>query len=101
MWCAIVYCHNSQPKPLEEQYQLDEAQPTRFGFADNPCKAMTSMQGNGRLSRDPNPDRRISVAGARRMLGFIGKNYDDDAIAEILETLYGIAEASYEKFMET
>lgn len=87
-----------QPRPLQEQYQLDEAQPTRFGFADNPCKAMTNMQGNGQSGREPNPDHRITIEAARRMIGMIGRNYDDDEIAEILEVLYGIAEEAFEMY---
>jgi len=32
------------------------------------------------------------------MLGMIGKNYDDDEIAEILEVLYGIAEEAFQVY---
>jgi hypothetical protein len=45
-----------------------------------------------------NPQRRITVAGVRRMLGMIGKNYDDEDIFEILEVLYGIAEEGFEAY---
>ena len=44
--------------------------------------------------------RRITVKGARRMLGMIGKNYDDEDLTEILDILYGIAEVSYDKFRQ-
>ncbi|WP_147434257.1 hypothetical protein [Roseinatronobacter ekhonensis] len=45
-----------------------------------------------------NLQRRITVAGVRRMLGMIGKNYDDEEIFEILEVLYGIAEEGFEVY---
>lgn len=52
---------------------------------------------------EPGPDsqsgrRRITTAGARRMLGMIGRNYDDDDIAEIVDILYTIAEAAYDDY---
>ncbi len=43
-------------------------------------------------------DRKITVAGARRMLGMVGRNYDDDQIAEALDVLYGMAEIAYDKY---
>lgn len=46
----------------------------------------------------PSP-RRISVPDARQMLGMIGKNYDDEDVAEILDVLYGIAEECYEAYL--
>ena len=45
-------------------------------------------------------DRKITVAGARRMLGMIGRNYDDDQIGEVLDVLYGIAEVAYDKYLD-
>ena len=45
-------------------------------------------------------DRRITVAGARRMLGMIGRNYDDVEIEEILAILYGMAELAYEDYRD-
>ncbi|MEM7212725.1 MAG: hypothetical protein AAF479_12675, partial [Pseudomonadota bacterium] len=45
-------------------------------------------------------DRRISVTGARRMLGLIGRNYDDDEVLEILDILYGMAELSYDTYLD-
>lgn len=45
-------------------------------------------------------DRRISTAAARKMLGMIGKNYDDDRIAEVLDALYGIARNAYEVYQD-
>lgn len=45
-------------------------------------------------------DRRISTAAARKMLGMIGKNYNDDQIAEVLEALYGIARNAYEAYQD-
>ena len=45
-------------------------------------------------------DRRITVSGARRMLGLIGRNYDDDEILEVLDILYGMAELSYDKYLD-
>ena len=45
-------------------------------------------------------DRRITVSGARRMLGLIGRNYDDDEITEVLDILYGMAELSYDKYLD-
>jgi len=45
-------------------------------------------------------DRRISVTGARRMLGLIGRNYDDEEIQDILDILYGMAETSYDAYLD-
>jgi len=45
-----------------------------------------------------NPGRLITIKGARRMLGMIGKNYDDEEITEILGLLYGIAEEGFEVY---
>lgn len=60
---------------------------------------MTNMRRNGQSDRASQQDRRITITGARRMLGMIGKNYDDEDISEILEVLYGIAEEGYETFI--
>lgn len=56
-------------------------------------------------NNDPEPGpntqsglRRITIAGARRILGLIGRNYGDDDIAEILDILYNIAEAAYDDY---
>lgn len=45
-------------------------------------------------------DRRITVAGARRMLGMIGRNYEDDELLEVLDIFYGMAEVSYDKYID-
>lgn len=45
-------------------------------------------------------DQRITVTGARRMLGLIGRNYDDDEIREIVDILYGMAEVSYDTYLD-
>lgn len=51
---------------------------------------------------EPGPsDRRIGIAGARRMLGLIGNNYDDEEIQEVLDCLYGIAEEGYEIYRDS
>ena len=55
-------------------------------------------QNHGFEGQDCHPDRRIDIAAARKMLGMIGKNYDDDEIAEILGLLYGIAEEGFEVY---
>lgn len=56
-------------------------------------------QYHGFESQDRHPDRRIDVAAARKMLGMIGKNYDDDQLDEILDLLYGIAEEGFEVYL--
>jgi hypothetical protein len=61
---------------------------------------MTDIRGHESNSENRHQERRITVAGARRMLGMIGKNYDDEEIAEVLDVLYGIAEESYEIFID-
>ena len=55
---------------------------------------------HGTEGTEENPQRRINVAGARQMLGMIGKNYDDEDIIEILEILYGIAEEGFEVYSD-
>lgn len=59
---------------------------------------MTNMQGNGQSGREPNPDHRITIEAARRMIGMIGKNYDDEEITDVLGLLYGIAEEGFESY---
>jgi len=53
---------------------------------------------HGFEGKNRHPDRRIDIVAARKMLGMIGKNYDDDEIAEILEVLYGIAEEAFQVY---
>ena len=55
---------------------------------------------HGTEGSEENSQRRINVAGARQMLGMIGKNYDDEDILEILEVLYGIAEEGFEEYSD-
>lgn len=50
----------------------------------------------GTGDNEQNPDRRITIQGARKMLGMIGQNYDDEDITEVLNILYGIAEEAFE-----
>ncbi len=45
-------------------------------------------------------DRRITIAGARRMLGMISRNYSDEEICDILDILYGMAEEAYEDYRD-
>ena len=44
-------------------------------------------------------DGRITIAGARRMLGMIGRNYSDEEVQEVLDILYGMAEVAYDDFV--
>ncbi len=43
-------------------------------------------------------DCRITIAGARCMLGMIGRNYSDEEISDILDILYDMAEEAYEDY---
>ena len=45
-------------------------------------------------------DRRITIAGARRMLGMISRNYTDEEIGDIMKILYGMAEEAYENYFD-
>lgn len=56
-------------------------------------------QNHGFEGQDRHPDRRIDIAAARKMLGMIGKNYDDGELTEILCLLYGIAEEGFEVYL--
>ena len=51
-------------------------------------------------SQGDQPRKRITINGARRMLGMIGKNYSDDDIQQILDCLYSIAEESYDAYRD-
>lgn len=59
---------------------------------------MTTMLHHNHPNDDqtPEPRRRITNSAARRMLGMIGRNYSDEEVTEILDALYGIAEAGFE-----
>lgn len=59
---------------------------------------MTNMRRNGQSERASQQDRRITITGARRMLGMIGKNYEDEDILAILDVLYGIADEGFEAY---
>ena len=41
------------------------------------------------------PHRQIDVTSARKILGLIGRNYNDEQMATIVEHLYGLAEITY------
>jgi len=47
------------------------------------------------MSKDNNTSR-ITIAQARKALGFIGRNYSDEQIAEILRLMRDIAELAFE-----
>jgi len=55
---------------------------------------------HGFEGQNRHPDRRIDTAAARKMLGMIGKNYDEEEISEILGLLYGIAEEGFEVYCD-
>lgn len=59
-----------------------------------------ATNGSGDNSDRQPGDRQITVAGARRILGLIGRNYNAEQIAGILDALYGIAELAYEDYRE-
>ncbi|SNZ20099.1 hypothetical protein [Cohaesibacter gelatinilyticus] len=40
--------------------------------------------------------QRISIKGARRMLGMVARNYSDEEITELLDILYGISKDAFE-----
>ncbi len=40
--------------------------------------------------------QRITIKGARRMLGMVARNYSDEEIIELLDILYGISEEAFE-----
>jgi len=72
-----------------------------IGFGKLTPKPMTPNSDNARLSENtPDPNRRITINAARKMLGMVGRNYSDEDIAEILGILYGIAEEGYEAYLE-
>ena len=53
---------------------------------------------------EPEPrgrERRITIAGARRILGMIAKNYSDEDIQELLDILYGVAEVAYDDYLDS
>ncbi len=50
--------------------------------------------GGGRSSR------RISAVAARKMLGMVGRNYSGEDLEAVLDCLYGIAEASFETYLD-
>lgn len=57
-------------------------------------------QNFGPEDHNETPKHRITVQGARKMLGMIGKNYDDEEITDILGLLYSIAEESFEVYSD-
>ena len=52
-------------------------------------------EGGGRSLR-----RRITVNASRKMLGMVARNYSDDDLEKVLVSLYGIAEASFETYLD-
>lgn len=62
---------------------------------------MTNKTDSARLKESiPDPDRRITIKAARKMLGMVGRNYSDEDIEQVLDILYGMAEVAYEGFQK-
>lgn len=58
-------------------------------------------QDHGFEGQNQHLERRIDIAAARKMLGMIGKNYNDEEITEVLGLLYGIAEEGFEVYSDS